>query len=146
MNSKTPLTPLWYRLSALGLGILLLFWLPIEDLNIFWVVLLAAALSALVAVRFFVSSPASGGSGAVAGRKPFGMGSSFWAYPLAGVLAGSSTPLAAILLMIFKSGLHGHPSPDFTPAQVIGVLSGLPSWIIGGALLGVGTGIYLQVR
>lgn len=51
-------TPLWFRLSALGLGILLLLWLPVEDLDERWVVAFGAAISALVAA-FFLSKTVS---------------------------------------------------------------------------------------
>ena len=146
MRSKNFSTPLWYRLSALGLGVLLLFWLPVEDLDVLWVILLAAALSALGAIRFFVASHAAAIERPETGRVRPGNDRPFWVYPLAGALTGMGSPLAAVLLMVFKSGLHGHPSPDFTPAQLMGVLSGIPFWIIGGALLGAGAGIYLKVR
>jgi hypothetical protein len=63
-------------------------------------------------------------------------------YPLLGMLAGLVVPPAAVFLMAFKGGLHGHPTPDFTSGQVISVLKSTPFWTIGGLFIGLGLLLY----
>jgi hypothetical protein len=48
--------------------------------------------------------------------------------------------------MVFKSGLHGHPSPDFTPAQAAAVLARAPYFALGGFLLGIAAGIFRKIE
>jgi hypothetical protein len=55
-------------------------------------------------------------------------------------------PPIALLLMAFKSGLRGHPAPDFTPAQVIAVLRSIPIWGLSGLLLGLGAALLQAAR
>ena len=120
-------TPLWFKLSALAWGILVLFWLPVEDLDLRWVILFAAALCALAAVRFSLPTTTAGQV-----SRPW------WTAPLTGALAGACVAPLAVLLMVIKTGLHGHTSPDFTPDQVISVLYRAPYWAAGGLLVGLG--------
>ena len=47
----------------------------------------------------------------------------------------------AILLMAIKTGIHGHGSPDYTLDQMQAVLSRMPFFVLGGALLGAGSGL-----
>jgi hypothetical protein len=61
---------------------------------------------------------------------------------LVGTLAGLMVAPLALLLMAFKTGLHGHGTPDFTPAQVQAVLLYSPAWGGSGLLLGLGSGLW----
>ena len=47
----------------------------------------------------------------------------------------------AILLMAIKTGIHGHGTPDYTVDQMQDVLSRMPFFALGGALLGAGSGM-----
>jgi hypothetical protein len=141
-------TPLWFRLSALGLGILLLLWLPVEDLDERWVVAFGAAISALVAA-FFLSKTVSSKTTSLTGKDPRSHGLRQWmmgrpwlAFALAGSLAGLAVPPLAALLMIFKMGLHGHPNPDFTPGQLLAIFYRTPVFILAGLFIGSGIGFY----
>jgi hypothetical protein len=123
-----PATPRWLRFLALALGIILLLWLPIEDMSERGPVLLAAAVCGWWAARFLVPV------------RPQDRG--FWLRHLfCGALAGLATTPVALLLMIFKSGLHGHAAPDFTPAQMQSVIIGTPLWVGSGILLGFGSAL-----
>lgn len=123
-----------WRIVSLILGILLFLWLPVEDVNASLVTVFAIAICGLAAARFLI---------------PIRVwpGSKHWlVYPLSGMIAGAAITLITLLLMAFKSGLHGHGSPDFTPEQVISVLWLTPLWIAAGLLIGLGAGIWQRTR
>jgi hypothetical protein len=101
-----------------------LVWLPFEDIQLAWSLLLAAAISAVLAAYW--SSRAS--------FAPLVM-------PVLGALLGALAPLIASILLLVKTGLHGHPSPDFTWENFLSLLQSLPAWIFGGLLLGVGAAL-----
>ena len=93
------------RNLALVLGAVLLLWLPFEDTRTSWVSLLAVMICSL-AGYFAV------------GKIPPEKRQRWYVYPITGVLAGLLVTPTIVLLMAFKSGIHGHGSPDFTPGQV----------------------------
>jgi hypothetical protein len=47
----------------------------------------------------------------------------------------------AILLMAIKTGIHGHGTPDYTLDQMQDVFSRMPFFVLGGVLLGAGSGL-----
>jgi hypothetical protein len=55
---------------------------------------------------------------------------------VSGLLGAAVGPLAAIL-MVLKTGLHGHAPPDFTIEDVLRALQLIPAWAASGALLGL---------
>jgi hypothetical protein len=63
-----------------------------------------------------------------------------------GLAAGLAISPLALLLMAIKTGLHAHPSPDYSGAQVVAVLQLLPALAFGGLLVGLGTGFWDQLR
>lgn len=119
-----------WRIISLIVGFLVFVWLPIEDQNASLATIFAIAICSLIIVRIIIRlniEPV---------RKRW------YIYPLSGILAGPGITLMSLLLMAFKSGLHGHGSPDFTPSQVITVIWLTPLWTIAGFLIGLGTGIW----
>lgn len=132
MNSPKALqpnrkTPGWLRLAALLLGVFLLLWLPVEDTNEIQVLVASAAVSAWLALRYLVRLP--------------GSAKSLGKHILVGMLAGFAVTPLALFLMAFKTGLHGHESPDFTAEQIYFVISRTPVWGFAGLLLGLGSGM-----
>jgi hypothetical protein len=121
-------TPTWMRLAALVIGAGLLVWLPFEDTGLWFVLVFAGMICAWLAARLMLILKLTGGRGLLL-------------YLLAGTLAGLMVAPVALLLMAFKSGLHGHGAPDFTPAQVQAVLLHSPAWGGSGLLLGLGCGL-----
>jgi hypothetical protein len=119
------------RLCILGilLGVCLLIWLQIEDSSDRWVLLFSAAVSALATAQIWLR---------LSGR--FGE-RGYW-LPLAGLLAGLLITPAALLLMVIKTGLHGHQGPDFSGDQILGVIVRTPVWIVSGLIIGVGLDIF----
>lgn len=121
-------TPAWLRLTALLLGIYLLLWLSFEDKDVTRVLLSAVAVNAWIALRYLVRLPASARKGILR-------------QSLVGILAGLAVTPMALFLMAFKTGVHGHESPDFTAEQIFAVIRGTPVWAGAGLLLGLGSGL-----
>lgn len=133
------------RISALVLGAIMLFWLPIEDPDERLVILFAAAICALAAAYFLVSSM-------VWQKEPSRMAASalrngrWLMVPLICTLAGLALTPVTLFLMAFKSGLHGHSSPDFTPGQITAVILRTPIWTGAGLLIGLGITLLKKVK
>ena len=121
-----------WRILSLILGFALFLWLPFEDHNASLVTIFAIAINILVILRILL----------VLDDK--GIHKRWFIYPLCSVLAGPGITLISLLLMAFKSGLHGHGFPDFTPGQVILTLRLTPIWTMAGLLIGLGAGILSQ--
>lgn len=121
-------SPTWLRFLAFLLGVYLLLWLPVEDGNVTRVLFSAAAVNAWLALRYIVRLPASAKNGLIR-------------HLLVGLLAGLAVTPMALFLMAFKTGIHGHESPDFTAEQILAVIYGTPIWGCAGLLLGLGNGL-----
>lgn len=121
------------RLLALLLGVIILFWLSFEDQSEYAVLLLSTAVCAWWAARFLV-------------ERPSGRTTVLIRHIIICTLAGLAIAPVAILLMAFKSGIHGHGSPDFTAWQIQSVLSRTPFLTVGGLLLGVGSALWRLAR
>jgi hypothetical protein len=126
--AKERSSPLWLRIAGLILGILLLVWIPIEDTGESLVVGLAIIFCAWFAIRHLLLS--------VKDRLPLWMH-----YLLTGLIAGLSITPVALLLIAFKSGIHGHEVPDFTPTQMARVVEMTPIFTAAGILTGLGAGL-----
>jgi hypothetical protein len=120
--------PTWLRISALLLGVYLLSWLPFEDKDEIRALLSAAAINAWIAIRYLVRLPVHARKGSLR-------------YTVVGILAGLAVTPMTLFLMAFKTGIHGHESPDFTAEQIIAVIYGTPIWGSAGLLLGLGSGL-----
>lgn len=120
------------RLWSFTLGVIILLWLPVEDLSARWTLLFAAFIACLAAAWVWATLS--------------GQASSPWLLPVAGLAGGAAVTPLALLLMAFKSGLHGHGQLDFTPGQVSAVLERWPVWIIAGVLLGSGIAIWIVLK
>lgn len=57
-----------------------------------------------------------------------------------GLLLGTGSSVLTLLLMVVKTGLHGH-GPEFTLAQINWVWEQLPLWAVIGLLGGGGLGL-----
>jgi hypothetical protein len=121
------------ELIAIALGVALLLWLPFEDSGIDVVLAFSTLICGWCALRFLLSIPP--------GRENW-----LRRYVFAGALAGLAVSPLAFLLMALKTGLHGHPSPDFTVGQLREVLASTPLWLLAGLLLGFGSGLWRATR
>ena len=145
MSRSKSTTPIWYRISALIVGIAWLIWLSIEDLSERWVLLFSVTICVLLAVRFLIyySAQRSKNEDKYPQNREQRSARRFLFYPLVGALTGLAVTPVAIFLMALKTGLHGHFAPEFTSAQVFIVLIRTPIWIVGGLLIGVGVELLL---
>lgn len=125
--------PLWLRLSALLIAVALILWLPIEDLDLRYVLLFAALITAWWAARFLVRLPPDGRS-------------FIMSHIVIGTLSGAAVTPLALLLMVFKSGLHAHGQPDFTLSQMQAILARTPVWALAGFLIALGLAILRLAR
>jgi len=121
-----------WRILSLILGFALFLWFPVEDQNASLVTIFAIAICSLAIMRILLQ------------LKIKNIPKRWFIFPLSGVLAGPGITLISLLLMAFKSGLHGHGFPDFTPGQVILTLRLTPVWTTAGLLIGLGIGIWSQ--
>jgi hypothetical protein len=121
------------RLLALALGIVLLLWLPIEDVSEQSVVVFAALVSAWLALRYWLMVQ----TGEIR----------YWRrHLLVGALTGLLVTPLALFLMALKTGLHGHNTPDFTLEQMQAVLYRTPIWVFVGLLFGLGVALLRLAR
>jgi len=118
---------------AILLGIAILLWIPFEDNGTTWVRLFGVLICILASL-------------AAGARIPAKMRQQWFTWPLAGLIAGLLVTPAVFLLMAFKSGMHGHANPDFTPAQVSAVLNTWPIWALAGLLAGLAAATWQRVR
>ena len=134
MNFKTGSKgSFWLRITGLLLGIGVLVWLPIEERSELGVLVISATLCTWAAVWILA--------------KPYNSGNQILLrYGLVGAGAGLAMVPLAILLMAFKSGIHGHGAPDFTVPQMQSVLSRTPYFLLSGLLVGLGSGLWRLAR
>jgi hypothetical protein len=125
------------RFLALALGAGLLFWLPVEDTHERWVILFSSAASAWGAAYVLTRLPPV---------SPVRRRSFLLRCLLVGLLAGLAVAPLALGLMIFKTGLHSHGTPDFTIEQVASVLQRAPYFGISGLLLGLGSALVIFAK
>jgi hypothetical protein len=113
------------------MGILMLFWLPVEDTNEKRTLVFAAAMNAWFVARYLVRLSS-------VTRK------SLLRHVLVGTLAGLAITPVALFLMAFKTGLHGHGTPDFTADQILFVINRTCLWGSAGLLLGLVSGFLFK--
>jgi len=121
-----------WGLSGLGCAA----WFAYEDRGLTPVVLLAAGLCLAAGLTGW--SRLLRTSGRRLGRRPAGA--------LAGLLAGAAVGPSAALLILIKTGLHAHPQPDFTAADLGSVLSIWRAWTGAGLAAGWALGWLAQLR
>ena len=128
-NPPTARGNFWLRLTALLLGFGILIWLPVEDQSELGVLIASGAICTFIAVRFLIT-PRPNDRQLIIRHVLVGSGVGLILAPM------------AIILMAFKSGIHGHGTPDFSVAQIQSVLSRIPFFILSGFLIGLGSGIF----
>ncbi|HNB50805.1 MAG TPA: hypothetical protein PK530_02625 [Anaerolineales bacterium] len=117
------------RWSSFTLGVMILFWLPIEDTTFYTATLLAVAVCFLGGIAYAQKTQ-------ITSRN----------FAWLGLVAGGCIGVLSFLLMVFKIGLHNHRAPDFTLGQLTGLLQTTPIWSVAGFLLGLSLHLYLVSR
>jgi hypothetical protein len=126
-------TPLWIRYYAIILGIIFLAWIPIEDIHEGFVLVLAGAFTALLAVLYL-------------NRHRKAHRGTWLRQAAIGAIAGLCVTPISLMLMVFKIGVHGHEVPDFTPQQMARVIELTPVWASTGLLVGLGSNLWRAGR
>lgn len=109
----------WLRLIGLLIVFLFLVWLPFEDVDVVFTIMLAFAVGTWLLLRSIY-------------QRQFRL----WQFTLSGSVFGLLISPLALTLMAFKSSIHAHGFSDFTLPQVRTVLASTPWFILGGLLLG----------
>lgn len=133
MTDDPPRSPRGLRISWILLGATVLVWLSSEDESVrpvlFFVALICGLAAYSLALRWQLNArPRS------------------YTLPLLGAAAGLAVVPAALFLMAFKSGLHSHLTPDFTPDQIAWVVSRAPAWGMAGLLAGCAAFLFPLAR
>ncbi|MCW5838579.1 MAG: hypothetical protein KIT29_01575 [Anaerolineales bacterium] len=120
------------RLRILGVVWLVLFllWLPFEDTQLTFPLILALDLCVWLALRMW----------------PFWSTLGRVAATLVAAAWLASAPVLTLGLMVFKGGVHAHGFPDFALRQFAAVLSALPLCALLGGLMGLGAHILLMKK
>ena len=129
-----PARPVYMTFVNLLYGVVLLFWMSLEDNGVLSVSLLALGTVVLYAGDWLW-------------RRYTGQSfpQKIWlpTILILGVLLGSLANLVTVMLMFFKTAWHGHIFPDYPNAIMLATLQRLPVWAGAGALLGLGVGLFV---
>lgn len=118
-DHKSALTLRWF---AIIWGLFSIIWLPIEDTNSIFLILLSIGWGflALAALSQRFKSPARA-----------------FKLILIGAASGLVIPAAALSFVLIKAGLHRHGFLDFSTTQLFHILGAAPVWLLLGLLGGV---------
>ena len=122
---------LWIRFLAILLGIALLLWLPFEETSETTAILFAYIITAWVVAALLLRYK---------NWSPFPI----FRFIFAGILAGVIVTPFILSLMVFKTGLHAHPVPDYTYEQFISIIRRTPIWSMSGFFIGMGLAILMN--
>ena len=136
-DSTSPSVSRPLRWMSLAWGAAILIWLSMEDNSAIPVAVLATGASVLFTtlqtLRWLEKYP-------IRGRYTLPAATLF------GASSGAGSALATAFLMLLKTGLHSHVAPDYTFAQMLGMLERAPLWALAGALLAIGVALVLHTR
>lgn len=125
-NQTIPIRLKWMGLAVIGM---FMAWLQIEDVEVTYVIGLAAAGCGWLGMRYGYKK-----------MPRLNVGNYKWIGMVFGI---GVAPLAAFL-MVFKGGLHAHGFQDFAMVQMLGVLRTTPVWGLVGMGLGIGAGMWVR--
>lgn len=132
MRSSSP-APIWLRFTAIGVGVIVLFWLPTEDTNLIVINIIGIIITILITTRALIPFASQR-------RRHV-----FW-YALIGGLAGIVIAPIILLLMVFKAGIHSHNFPEYSANQILSVLKRTPIYLGAGLLIGFGGGLWRNAQ
>jgi hypothetical protein len=113
------------RLLALVCGVLLFFWLRVED-NATLPPVMAGLGLCLISAYAWVDRTLGG--------KTIRLRYLFPGAALLGSHCGAGTAAAAALLMVLKNGSHAHVFPDYPFGLIVEILQRAPLWALAGGL------------
>jgi len=122
MTSSAIVSRLWPRYLAIGMGVVILLWLPFEDENEKATIIIALGICALSLIQFLISRSS----------RSF---KNILLHILAGGLAGAAITPVAMLLIAIKAGLHDHNFSEYSIHQITTIIEATPYFIAGGLLI-----------
>lgn len=114
------------RFALMAYGLLIFFWMSLEDNGTLTVSLLGAGLA--TALILYQILARFGGKD---------LETRFF-FPICGALIGAASSITTVLLMFFKTAWHGHEYPDYPIELMRDMLFRLPAWALAGGLFGLG--------
>lgn len=117
------------RLLAIGCGVVIFFWLRIEDNSVLPAAIGGLALSLLGAYIWLMKNFSG---------KTLNTGYLLLGLTLTGAVCGLATAAVTAGLMLLKNGMHGHVFPDFPFGVIAEILQRAPLWALAGGLVGLG--------
>jgi hypothetical protein len=125
------------RLALLGVGILTFLWLGFEDNTTLSVTILGTLIGILVVLTTIRT---------YAPRIPLSIRVWLPGFVLTGALMGGCAVVFTITLMFFKTAWHSHAFPDYPVPLMADMLTRLPLWMLAGAVIGAGLGLWRWTR
>lgn len=125
------------RWLLIGCGLLIFFWMGLEDRHVWPVAMIGTGTSFLLTVFWFTRR--FGGQVFYGVRVLLVLG-------LLGGIAGLGGSITTALLMLFKNARHAHLFPDFPFGLMASILALAPVWALIGGLVGVGLGLLVLAR
>ncbi|MGJ3239503.1 MAG: hypothetical protein ACFE0Q_12405 [Anaerolineae bacterium] len=125
------------RFLLAGYGMLLIFWLTLEDRGTLSVTILGSG-AMLVFGGAWIRQRYS--------LAPLPLHIWFPGMILSGGVLGAGAIVTTATLMFFKSAWHAHFYPDYPPSLIAAMLARLPVWALSGCLLGFAVALFTLVR
>jgi hypothetical protein len=120
-------------LSGLLLGLTVLVWLTVEENSLPGVLIVSGLICSWVGIWLLLKTDSYNKHGLMRHVLIWGA-------------AGTLLVPLAITLMAIKTAMHGHGTPDYSIEQMQAVLSRMPFFIIGGILVGAGSGLLRDAK
>ncbi len=125
------------RFLMIGYGLVLIFWMSLEDSSTLTVSLLGTG-AAVIYIGIWLLNRLS--------ERELAFRHWFPGMIFSGTLFGAASVLITVILMFFKSGWHGHIYPDYPPQMIFAMLTRLPVWALSGTLTAIFCAILLLLH
>lgn len=125
------------RFLMIGYGLMLLFWMSLENSSTLSLALLGIGATVIYIGIWLINR--------IADRD---IPARHW-FPgviLSGTFFGMMSVLITSILMFFKSSWHGHLYPDYPPQMIFTMLTRLPIWTLSGTLIGIFCAIFMLLH
>lgn len=125
------------RFLMIGYGLVLIFWMSLENSSTLSVALLGIGATVIYSGTWLINR--------ISERD---IPARFW-FPgmiLSGTFFGAISVLITSILMFFKSGWHGHIYPEYPPQMIFSMFARLPVWTLSGALIGIFSAIFMLLH
>lgn len=134
MTVRLPKPATKARFLLIGYGLVLLFWMGLEDSGTLTVAMLGTGTAIIYGGAWIAN---------YIGDRDIPLKIWLVGCVILGAFMGALSVLSIATLMFFKSSWHGHTFPDYPAQMIIDMFTRLPIWSLSGALLGLSCAIIL---